>query len=252
MVWVNLLTGYHVGSKKCEDIIMKISMASTSAYNQNEIHIHLTTEVGETIKVGDIIDIPMIDYSFEKREIMTFVPRIKKGKVHTKIENGESGEAIIHNIDSAWIKTQHNIYIDADITGTVTSLRGNMCCEDENNWLLVEDNGYLQLYKCRKCGEEIWVHGDFPVTSDNLPQICKLYVEWSKEISLVSQINALKKIIPSVRKFTNSELLNIARASGKWIVDEMYVSEAEYLVKLAREQNLILSIETGKIPDFVT
>lgn len=36
-----------------------------------------------------------------------------------KIESGELGVAIIHNIHSGWIKTECKIYVDDDITGTV-------------------------------------------------------------------------------------------------------------------------------------
>lgn len=97
---------------------MKITMAATSAYDQTEIYIYLIAEEGETIKIGEIIDIPMIDHTFERREITAFVSPEKKS-VPSKIESGKSGVAIIHNIHSGRIKTECNIYIDDDITGAV-------------------------------------------------------------------------------------------------------------------------------------
>lgn len=100
---------------------MKITMAATSAYDENEIHIHFTTQKGECISIGDMIDIPMIDHSYEKREIIAFVPKKKRGKVLEKIQNGESGEAIIYNIHSGWIKTESTPYIDDDLSEAITT-----------------------------------------------------------------------------------------------------------------------------------
>ncbi len=98
---------------------MKITMAATSAYDQTEIHIHLMAEEGETIRIGDIIDIPMIDHSFERRKITAFVSTKREKSTLIKIESGEMGVAVIHNIYSRWIKTECNVYVDDDITGAV-------------------------------------------------------------------------------------------------------------------------------------
>lgn len=98
---------------------MKITMAATSAYDQTEIHIHLMAEEGETIRIGDIIDIPMIDHSFERRKITAFVSKKGEKNAPEKIESGEWGVAVIHNIHSGWIKTECNVYVDDDIIGTV-------------------------------------------------------------------------------------------------------------------------------------
>lgn len=117
------------------------------------------------------------------------------------------------------------------------------CCEDDDNWHLLEDKGCFQQYQCKVCGEKFSVHGDFPIILNTPPQRCNLYVEWSKESSLVSQINTLKKLIPHVKKLSNTELLNIAKSYDKWFIDEMYLSEAQKLVTLAKEQNLILVTE---------
>lgn len=75
------------------------------------------------------------------------------------------------------------------------------CCEEDTNWLLLEDQGYLQRYQCKICGEEICVHGDFPIVLNAPPQSCKIYVEWSKEISLVSPDSYIKKLASQRKKY---------------------------------------------------
>lgn len=60
--------------------MMVFTMASTSAYDENEIEVHITAEKGETIKIGDIIAIPMNDHTFEQREIMAMYRDWKKWK----------------------------------------------------------------------------------------------------------------------------------------------------------------------------
>ena len=109
--------------------------------------------------------------------------------------------------------------------------------------LLIEDRGCWQLYRCKKCGDEFWVHGDFLIIQDTPSKRCKVYVVWSKEQTLVSQINSLKKLVPSVRTYTNSEILEIARTTNQWMIDKMYLSEAEDLVKRAKEQEVVLVLE---------
>lgn len=49
--------------------VMIIKFACTSAYDENEVCIEIVAEKGEIIKVGDVITIPMIDHTFEQREI---------------------------------------------------------------------------------------------------------------------------------------------------------------------------------------
>lgn len=124
------------------------------------------------------------------------------------------------------------------------------CCKDGNNWITIEDKGCLVLYKCKICGEENWIHVDYSLdyylgydTSQALPERCRIYVEWSREIGIVSQINILKNLFPHLRKVGNLKLLKLARTREKWLIDEMYVSEAEKLIKLAEAQKMVLSIE---------
>ena len=90
-----------------------------------------------------------------------------------EIQNGESSEAIIHNIHSGWIKTE----------------------------------------------------------------------EWSQENSVVKQIAILKKLVYDIKKLDNEELLNSARKNEKYFIGEMYLSDAEELAKIAKEKNLLLSIQ---------
>lgn len=59
---------------------MIFQMAGTSAYDKNEVQVHIIAEKGETIRIGDIIAIPMNDHTFEQREIMAMYRDRKNGK----------------------------------------------------------------------------------------------------------------------------------------------------------------------------
>lgn len=68
-----------------------------------------------------IFNSKLFERCYEKREIIAFVPKKKRGKVLEKIQNGESGEAIIYNIHSGWIKTESTPYIDGDLSEAITT-----------------------------------------------------------------------------------------------------------------------------------
>ena len=57
---------------------MIFKMASTSAYDENEVEVYILAEKGETIRIGDIITIPMNDHTFEQREITAMYRDRKK------------------------------------------------------------------------------------------------------------------------------------------------------------------------------
>lgn len=59
---------------------MIFQMASTSAYDKNEVQVYIIAEKGETIRIGDIIAIPMNDHTFEQREITAMYRDRKKWK----------------------------------------------------------------------------------------------------------------------------------------------------------------------------
>ena len=59
---------------------MIFQMASTSAYDENEVQVCILAEKGETIRIGDIIAIPMNDHTFEQREIIAMYRDRKKWK----------------------------------------------------------------------------------------------------------------------------------------------------------------------------
>ena len=44
--------------------IVIFQMASTSAYDKNEIQVYIIAEKGETIRIGNIITIPMNDHTY--------------------------------------------------------------------------------------------------------------------------------------------------------------------------------------------
>lgn len=49
---------------------MIFQMASTSAYDKNEVQVYIIAEKEETIRIGDIIAIPMNDYTLNTFEEM--------------------------------------------------------------------------------------------------------------------------------------------------------------------------------------
>lgn len=113
---------------------------------------------------------------------------------------------------------------------------------DENNLVLVAEQGTLITYKCPVCGQEFYELGSIIPDSKPLRK-CKLYAIWSKQDSIVKQINTLKNIIPSLKKQNNVELLTVAKKSEKLYIGEMYLSEAQELTQVAKKHNIILVIE---------
>lgn len=97
---------------------MIFKMAGTSAYDENEVEVYILAEKGETIRIGDIIAIPMNDHTFEQREITAMYrdrKKWKKGKcLFSEIKEGEWAECIIHNIHSGKIHTISSPY-DEDL-----------------------------------------------------------------------------------------------------------------------------------------
>lgn len=93
---------------------MIINMASTSAYDENEVQLEVIAEKGEIIKIGDIITIPMNDHTFEQRVITDMYRDWKKWKrgkgLFCEIREGEWANCIIHNIFSGDIHTIHSPY----------------------------------------------------------------------------------------------------------------------------------------------
>lgn len=95
---------------------MIFTSASTSAYDEDEVYLSVTAEKGEVIRVGDIIEIPVNDRSFEKREITDMYrdwKKRQKGKdLFSEIREGEWAECVIHGIRSDRIHTVSSVYDD--------------------------------------------------------------------------------------------------------------------------------------------
>ncbi len=92
--------------------------AATLAYDENEIHLDIETEKGESIALGDIITIPMNDHSFEKREVVGIFKNWKKwhdGKSLDKIADEEAATVVVNGIHSGMIQTISSPYNDEDL-----------------------------------------------------------------------------------------------------------------------------------------
>ena len=135
------------------------TFATTSAYDNDEVELTIHTENGETVKIGDVITIPMTDHSFVEREITGMYrdwKKRKKGKEKfTEIHDGEWAECIIHNIRSEKIYTVSSLYDDDSHEGAVPCAL--------NDW--IDDNNRLQAFlnvendpmfpkKCPICGHQ--------------------------------------------------------------------------------------------------
>ena len=92
--------------------------AATLAYDENEIHLDIETEEGESILLGDIITIPMNDHSFEKRKVVGIFKNWKKwrdGKSLDKVCNGETATVAVNGIHSGMVHTISSFYIDEEL-----------------------------------------------------------------------------------------------------------------------------------------
>lgn len=114
---------------------------------------------------------------------------------------------------------------------------------DEKKLILIKHVGTLDTYMCPICRKEFYELGSIVIPNDKPLQKCKIYMEWSSNISLVEQINELKNIVPDIKKMGNIELLKIAKKNEKLEIGEMYLNEAKELVKRAKTRNLIFIIE---------
>lgn len=114
---------------------------------------------------------------------------------------------------------------------------------NENDLILMEQKGTLAIYQCPICGKKSYELGSIAISDDILLSRCKLYVQWSKEDSLVNQIHNLKKLIPKLKSMDNKELLNIAKNNKKLDIGEMYLNEANELINTAKIYNLNLTLE---------
>lgn len=126
-------------------------------------------------------------------------------------------------------------------TEKITIFQDN-CCDDCNNWILLEKIGVLESYQCKKCGEKFWVHVDHMLVPQFPLVLCDVFVNWSREHSVVEQINCLKILIPDIKQISNADLLQIARKHDRWLIGEMYVAEAEELIKLSEKQGATFRI----------
>ena len=120
MLYLDGQIKYNVANDKSEvEVhIMIFQMAGTSAYDKNEVEVSILAEKGETIRIGDIITIPMNDHTFEQCEITAMYrdrKKWEKGKcLFSEIKEGEWAECIIHNIHSGTIHTISSPY-DEDL-----------------------------------------------------------------------------------------------------------------------------------------
>lgn len=113
---------------------------------------------------------------------------------------------------------------------------------DEKNLIIIKEQGTLTIYKCPICGKEFYELGTIPVHNGAPLSRCQIYIEWTENVSLVSQIHTLKKLVPNINKISNSELLKFAKNGKRMKVGEMYVSEGCALVKKGSEEGILLQL----------
>ncbi len=114
---------------------------------------------------------------------------------------------------------------------------------DEKKLIIIKEEGTLTIYKCPVCGKEFCELGTIPVhNGEHLPR-CQIYIEWTDNMPLVSQIHILKKLVPNMSKISNNELLKSAKNGKRMKVGEMYLSECGELVKKGRREGILLFVE---------
>lgn len=114
---------------------------------------------------------------------------------------------------------------------------------DENKLITIKEEGTLTIYKCPVCGKEICEIGTIPVYNGEPLSKCQIYIEWTDNMSLVSQIHILKKLVPNINNVSNNELLRSAKNGNRMKVGEMYLSEGRELVKKGRGEGILLFAE---------
>lgn len=68
--------------------------------------------------------------------------------------------------------------------------------------------------------------------------MCEIYIKWSKNSSVVSQISKLKKLIPDTKKINNNTLLEAAKKGKSLKVTEMFSDEAYELLEKGKMMGL--------------
>ena len=68
--------------------------------------------------------------------------------------------------------------------------------------------------------------------------MCEIYIKWSKDSSVVSQISKLKKLIPDTKKIYNNTLLEAAKKGKSLKVTEMFSDEAYELLEKGKMMGL--------------
>ena len=68
--------------------------------------------------------------------------------------------------------------------------------------------------------------------------MCEIYIKWSKDSSVVSQISKLKKLIPDTKKINNNTLLEAEKKGKSLKVTEMFSDEAYELLEKGKMMGL--------------
>lgn len=113
---------------------------------------------------------------------------------------------------------------------------------DEISLVVLKEDGVLTTYKCLVCGKEFSEIGSIVITADKDLSMCEIYVKWSKDSSVVSQISKLKKLIPDTKKISNNILLEAAKKGKNLKVAEMFSDEAYELPEKGKMMGVILQV----------
>lgn len=109
---------------------------------------------------------------------------------------------------------------------------------DKKDLIVLKEDGVLTTYKCLACGKEFSETGSIVITNDKNLLMCEIYIKWSKDSSVVSQISKLKKLIPDTKKINNKTLLEAAKKGKSLKVTEMFSDEAYELLEKGKMMGL--------------
>jgi hypothetical protein len=71
---------------------------------------------------------------------------------------------------------------------------------------LVEQNGPMLIYRCVNCGNEAVVHVVPVPLEKRLDEQCAVSIEWENGIPAVSELSALRRLIPQFREYPITKL----------------------------------------------
>jgi hypothetical protein len=107
----------------------------------------------------------------------------------------------------------------------------------------VEQKGDLLVYRCKNCSNEMLFHVVSVPSAKRLDERCAIRIEWAKETPTVSELRALRKLIPRFREYPIAKLKNLMGTKSKVALGDCVKGEALDIQRRGRAIGLTIVIE---------